>query len=136
MSFISDFKEFAFKGNLIDMAVGLVMGTAVAAMVKSFIDHIIMPLVASIVKVGDMSSWTIPIGGEIEKEIDGVKKMVQAEIGIGSFVQEVINFAILAFVIFIALKIASNWMKTAADDAPPSDDVVLLTEIRDLLTKR
>ena len=100
---LKEFKEFAFKGNLIDMAVGLVMGTAVAAMVKSFIDHIIMPLVASIVKVGDMSSWTIPIGGEIEKEIDGVNKMVQAEIGIGSFVQEAINFAILAFVIFIAL---------------------------------
>ena len=136
MSFISDFKEFAFKGNLIDMAVGLVMGTAVAAMVKSFIDHIIMPLVASIIQISDMSSWTIPIGGEIEKEIDGVKKMVQAEIGIGSFVQEVINFAILAFVIFIALKIASKRMKTAADDAPTSDDVVLLTEIRDLLTKR
>lgn len=136
MSFISDFKEFAFKGNLIDMAVGLVMGTAVAAMVKSFIDHIIMPLVASIIQISDMSSWTIPIGGEIEKEVDGVKQMVQAEIGIGSFVQEVINFAILAFVIFIALKIASKWMKTAADEAPPSDDVVLLTEIRDLLSKR
>ena len=136
MGFISDFKEFAFKGNLIDMAVGLVMGTAVAAMVKSFIDHIIMPVVASIVKVGDMSSYTIPIGGEIEKEVDGAMKMVQAEIGIGSFIQEVINFAILAFVIFIALKVASKWMKTAADDAPPSDDVVLLTEIRDLLAKR
>ena len=136
MGFISDFKEFAFKGNLIDMAVGLVMGTAVAAMVKSFIDHIIMPVVASIVKVGDMSGWTIPIGGEIEKEVEGVKSMVQAEIGIGSFVQEVINFAILAFVIFIALKIASKWMKTAADDAPPTDEVVLLTEIRDSLAKR
>lgn len=132
MSFISDFKEFAFKGNLIDMAVGLVMGTAVAAMVKSFIDHIIMPCVASVVQVGDMSSWKIPIGGEIEK--DG--EMVTAAIGIGSFVQEVINFAILAFVIFIALKIASKWMKTAADDAPPTDEVVLLTEIRDALAKR
>ena len=135
MGFIDDFKEFAFKGNLIDMAVGLVMGTAVAAMVKSFIDHIIMPVVASIVKVGDMSGWTIPIGGEIEKEVDGVMKMVKAEIGIGSFVQEVINFTILAFVIFIALKIASKWMKVAADDAPPSDEVVLLTEIRDSLKK-
>ena len=132
MSFISDFKEFAFKGNLIDMAVGLVMGTAVAAMVKSFIDHIIMPCVASVVQVGDMSSWKIPIGGEIEK--DG--EMVTAAIGIGSFVQEVINFAILAFVIFIALKIASKWMKTAADDAPPTDEVVLLTEIRDALARR
>lgn len=133
MGFISDFKEFAFKGNLIDMAVGLVMGTAVAAMVKSFIDHIIMPLIASIMQVGDMSAWKIPLGGEVKNEAG---EMVQAAVGIGSFVQEVINFAILAFVIFIALKIASKWMKTAADDAPPSDEVVLLTEIRDSLAKR
>ena len=62
MGFISDFKEFAFKGNLIDMAVGLVMGTAVGAMIKAFIDHIIMPVVASVVQVGDMSAWKIPIG--------------------------------------------------------------------------
>lgn len=136
MGFIADFKEFAFKGNLIDMAVGLVMGTAVAAMVKSFIDHIIMPLVASIVKVGDMSGWKIPLGEMIEKtDADGNKVMEQAAIGIGSFVQECINFAILAFIIFIALKVASKMMKTAADDAPPSDEVVLLTEIRDSLRK-
>jgi len=134
MGFIADFKEFAFKGNLIDMAVGLVMGTAVAAMVKSFIDHIIMPLVASIVKVGDMSGWKIPLGEMMEKtDADGNKVMEQAAIGIGSFVQECINFAILAFIIFIALKVASKMMKTAADDAPPSDEVVLLTEIRDSL---
>ena len=95
-----------------------------------------MPVVASVVKVGDMSGWTIPIGGTIEKEVDGKMMVEQAAIGIGSFVQEVINFTILAFVIFIALKIASTWMKTAADDAPPSDEVVLLTEIRDSLAKR
>ncbi len=135
MGFIQDFKDFAFKGNLIDMAVGLVMGTAVAAMVKSFIDHVVMPVVASVVKVGDMSAWKIPIGGTIEKEVDGKMVSEQAAIGIGSFVSEVINFAILAFVIFIALKVASKMMKTAADDAPPSDEVVLLTEIRDSLKK-
>ena len=133
MSFIQDFKDFAFKGNLLDMAVGLVMGTAVAAMVKSFIDHIIMPLVASIVQVGDISTWTIPLGRQIENEAG---ESVQAAIGIGSFVQEVINFAILAFVIFIALKVASKWMKKAEAEAPPSDEVVLLTEIRDALAKR
>ena len=136
MGFIQDFKDFAFKGNLLDMAVGLVMGTAVAAMVKSFIDHIVMPLVASIVKVGDMSAWTIPIGTTIEKEVDGKMQMVQAEIGIGSFVQEVLNFTILAFVIFIALKVAAAWMKKAEEEAPPSEEVVLLTEIRDALAKK
>lgn len=133
MSFIQDFKDFAFKGNLLDMAVGLVMGTAVAAMVKSFIDHIVMPVVASVVQVGDMSAWKIPLGTKIEGA-DG--EMVQAAIGLGSFVQEVINFAILALVIFIALKIAAKWMKAAEEDAPPSDEVVLLTEIRDSLAKR
>ncbi len=133
MGFIQDFKEFAFKGNLLDMAVGLVMGTAVAAMCKSFIDHIVMPLVASIVKVGDMSAWKIPLGTEMKNEAG---ETVQAAIGVGSFVQEVINFTILAFVIFVALKVASSWMKKAEEAAPPSDEVVLLTEIRDALAKK
>ena len=135
MGFIQDFKEFAFKGNLIDMAVGLVMGGAVAAMTKSFIDHIIMPLVATIVQVGDMSQYKIPIGGEIKKEVDGKEVVEQAAIHIGSFIQEVINFTILAFVIFIALKVASNWMKKAEKESGPSEEVKLLTEIRDSLAK-
>ena len=136
MGFIQDFKDFAFKGNLIDMAVGLVMGTAVGAMVKAFIDHIIMPLVASVAQVGDLSAWKIPIGTVIEKKLeDGTVVNEQAAIGIGSFISEVVNFTILAFVIFIALKVAAKMMKTAADDAPPSDEIVLLTEIRDSLKK-
>ncbi|MCL4121423.1 UNVERIFIED_CONTAM: hypothetical protein GTU68_049712 [Idotea baltica] len=135
MSFIQDFKDFAFKGNLIDMAVGLVMGTAVAAMVKSFIDNMVMPLVASIVKVGDMSAWTIPLGTVIEKEVDGEMVTEQAALQVGSFVQEVINFTILAFIIFIALKVAARWMKKAEEDAPVPADIALLTEIRDSLKK-
>ncbi|MEM9410888.1 MAG: large conductance mechanosensitive channel protein MscL [Planctomycetota bacterium] len=135
MGFIQDFKEFAFKGNLIDMAVGLVMGGAVAAMTKSFIDHIVMPVVASIVQVGDMSQYRIPIGTTIEKEVDGKMVTEQAAIEIGSFLQELINFTILAFVIFVALKVASHWMKKAEADAGPSAEVQLLTEIRDSLAK-
>lgn len=135
MSFINDFKEFAFKGNLIDMAVGLVMGTAVAAMCKSFIDNIIMPLIASVAKLGDMSAWKIPLGTEITKVVDGKEQTVQAALEIGSFVEEVINFAILAFVIFVALKIAAGWMKKAEEEAPTPIDIELLTEIRDSLRK-
>ncbi len=126
MGMIQDFKDFAFKGNLIDMAVGIVMGTAVAAIVKSFLDNIILPLVASVAQVGDMSKvLAIPLG-------EGEDAAVMA---IGSFIQEAINFLILAFVIFIALKIASAWMKKAEEDAEPSDEVKLLTEIRDSLAK-
>ena len=145
MSFIDDFKEFAFKGNLIDMAVGIVMGGAVAAIVKSFLDNIITPLIAMIGGVPDMSEMKHSIGpaipkldeaGDAIKNAAGEVVTEQAAINYGTFLQNTIDFVILAFVIFIALKIASKMMKTAADDAPPSDEVVLLTEIRDALAKR
>ena len=144
MGFIQDFKDFAFKGNFIDMAVGIVMGGAVAAIVKSFLDNIITPLIAMVLKVPDLSSYKIPIGqeipklneaGDVIKNAAGEDVMEQAAIHIGTFVQNAIDFIILAFVIFVALKIASKWMKKAADDAPPSAEVVLLTEIRDSLKK-
>ncbi len=133
MGFIQDFKDFAFKGNLIDMAVGIIMGTAAAAIVKSFIDNIISPLIAKIAQVPDMSSLTIPLGEATVNEAG--ETVPAAAIQYGSFIQNVIDFTILAFVIFIALKIAARWMKKAEADAPPPADIVLLTEIRDALKK-
>ena len=129
MGFIQDFKDFAFKGNLIDMAVGIVMGTASAAIVKSFIDNIISPLIASIFKVPDMSGLKTKIAESAGEGGEATYLMW------GSFLQNVIDFAILAFVIFIALKVAAKWMKKAEADAPPPADIVLLTEIRDALKK-
>ena len=125
MSFIQDFKDFAFKGNLIDMAVGIVMGGAVAAIVKSFLDNIITPLIASIFKVPDMSSLTYKLGTNAAGEV--------TELKYGSFLQNALDFTILAFVIFIALKVAAKWMKKAEEEAPTPADIVLLTEIRDSL---
>jgi large conductance mechanosensitive channel len=145
MGFIEDFKEFAFKGNLIDMAVGIVMGGAVAAIVKSFLDNVITPLIARVMGVPDMSAWKIPIGGQTAKLTDagepllnskGEEVMVEAAINIGTFVQNTLDFVILAFVIFVALRIASKWMKKAEEETPPSDEVQLLTEIRDSLAKK
>ena len=144
MGFIQDFKEFALKGNLIDMAVGIVMGGAVAAVVKSFLDNIITPLIAMVAGVPDMSGMKYAIGEHLPKLTETGEQLLnskgepvteQAAIFYGTFIQNCIDFAILAFVIFIALKIASTMMKTAADDAPPSDEVVLLTEIRDSLKR-
>lgn len=132
MGFIQDFKDFAFKGNLIDMAVGIVMGTAAAAIVKSFIDNLIAPLIASIAGVPDMSGLKFPLGTEMEVE----GEMVAAELKYGTFVQNLIDFTILAFVIFIALKIASRWMKKAEAEKPPAEEIVLLREIRDSLAKK
>jgi len=137
MSFIQDFKDFAFKGNLIDMAVGIVMGGAVAAIVKSFLDNIITPLIAMVGGVPDMTQMLrYPVGDKITKMVDGKEVTEQAVISVGTFLQNTIDFAILALVIFIALKVAAKWMKAAEEDAPPSDEVVLLTEIRDSLAKR
>jgi len=145
MGFIQDFKDFAFKGNLIDMAVGIVMGTAVGAIVKSFLDNIIMPLVANVAGVPDMTGMKYPLGEGTPKldpltgdpiiNAAGEKVMETSDLMYGTFLQNAIDFLILALVIFIALKVASRMMKTAADDAPPSDEVVLLTEIRDSLKK-
>jgi large conductance mechanosensitive channel len=132
MGMIKDFKEFAFKGNLIDMAIGIIMGTAAAAIVKSFIDNIISPLIAVVAGVPDMTGMKYPLGKMIE-DADG--KEVQAAIHYGAFLQNVIDFTILAFVIFIALRIASKWMKKAEEEAPTPPDIVLLTEIRDALKK-
>lgn len=145
MGFIQDFKDFAFKGNLIDMAVGIVMGTAVGAIVKSFLDNIITPLIAMVAGVPDMTGMKYDIGsgtprldpltGDAVKNAAGDVVMDKSAIMYGTFLQNVIDFLILALVIFIALKIAAKMMKTAADDAPPSDEVVLLTEIRDSLKR-
>lgn len=145
MGMIQDFKDFALKGNLIDMAVGIVMGGAVAAVVKSFLDNIITPLIASVAGVPDMTEMKYPIGEKIPMlneagdpivNAAGVPAMEQAAINYGTFIQNTIDFMILAFVIFIALKIAAGMMKAAEEDAEPSDEVKLLTEIRDSLAKR
>ena len=127
MGFIQDFKDFAFKGNLIDMAVGIVMGGAVAAIVKSFLDNIVMPLIASIFKVPDMSALKHPLG----ENADGEATFLMW----GSFLQNTLDFVILAFVIFVALKVAAKWMKKAEEEAPTPPDIALLTEIRDALKK-
>ena len=146
MSFIDDFKEFAFKGNLIDMAVGIVMGGAVAAIVKSFLDNIITPLIAMVGGVPDLTQMKYVVGEKVAKLNEAGEQITNsagelvfddgAAIHYGTFIMNTIDFVILALVIFIALKIASSWMKKAEADAPPSDEIVLLTEIRDSLAKR
>jgi len=134
MSFIQDFKEFAFKGNLIDMAVGIVMGTAVAAIVKSFLENIISPLIAVVAGVPDMSSMKYALGGVDVKNEAGEMVTEQAYMTYGTFIQNTIDFVILALVIFIAIKVASSFMDDPEDEEP-SDEIKLLTEIRDSLAR-
>ncbi len=136
MGMINDFKEFALKGNLIDMAVGIVMGGAVAAIVKSFLENIITPLISSLFSVPDLSGLMYKVGTPVTSTNEAGEQVIeQAAIKYGSFIQNTMDFLILAFVIFIALKIAAGMMKKAEEDAPIPADIELLTEIRDALKK-
>ncbi|MEL7497146.1 MAG: large conductance mechanosensitive channel protein MscL [Planctomycetota bacterium] len=146
MGFIQDFKEFAFKGNLIDMAVGIVMGGAVAAIVQSFLKNIITPVIAMVAKVPDMSQLKWVVGESTPKLNEAGEKILNssgevvmepgAAINYGSFLQNTMDFVILALVIFLALKIAARWMKKAEEAKPPAPEVQLLTEIRDALASK
>ena len=123
MSFVSEFKEFAMKGSLMDMAVGIIIGAAIGKVVGALVENILMPLIGTVMGGVDFSSLAMKIG--------------DASIGYGAFVQALIDFIIVAFVIFMLLRMM-NKMKKAEEETveEPSDDVVLLTEIRDLLKKQ
>ncbi len=131
MGFIQDFKDFAFKGNLVDMAVGIVIGTASAAIVKSFIDNIISPLIGALLKIPDLSKLQMHLGqSEAGEDIF---------LNYGTFIQNVLDFLILAFAVFVAIKVMARFMRKAEEEAAeakgPSEEVRLLTEIRDSLAK-
>jgi large conductance mechanosensitive channel len=128
MSVMSEFKEFAMKGNVIDMAVGVVIGAAFGRIVTSLVGDIIMPVVGKLVGGMNFSDLAINLG----EGPDGMPVLLKW----GSFVQSAIDFLIIAAAIFVAVK-AINRLKApapAAAPAPPAD-VVLLAEIRDLLKK-
>ena len=122
MSLVSEFKEFALKGSLMDMAVGIIIGAAIGKLVGALVDSVLMPLIGLAMGGVDFSSLAMTVG--------------DASIGYGAFIQALIDFLIIAFVIFMLLKMINN-MKRKAEEEPeaPSDDVVLLTEIRDLLKR-
>ncbi|MFO1408201.1 MAG: large-conductance mechanosensitive channel protein MscL [Steroidobacteraceae bacterium] len=129
MGMMQEFKEFAMKGNVLDMAVGVVIGAAFGKIVSSFVGDVIMPLLGTVVGGVDFSSLAVTIGTNAAGEPLLLKY--------GAFLQTVFDFVVIAAAIFMALK-AINRLKTppapAAPPAPPPE-VELLTEIRDLLRK-
>ncbi len=129
MGMIQEFKEFAMKGNVLDMAVGVVIGGAFGKIVSSFVGDVVMPLLGTVVGGVDFSKLAATIGTNAAGEPLLLKY--------GAFLQSVFDFLIIAAAIFLAVK-AINKLKTpppAAAPAAPPADVVLLTEIRDLLKK-
>jgi large conductance mechanosensitive channel len=129
MSIVKEFKEFAMKGNVVDMAVGVVIGTAFGKIVASFVADVVMPLLGKIVGGVNFTDLAIDLGSSPTGEPVLLKY--------GSFLQSAFDFLIIAAAIFMALK-AINRLKTPpppAEAPPPPADVALLTEIRDLLKK-
>ena len=130
MSVLKEFKEFAVKGNVIDMAVGIIIGAAFGKIVSSFVGDVVMPPIGVLLGGVDFSDLAIVL----KEAVNGAPAVM---LSYGKFIQTVIDFTIIAFAIFIAVK-AINRMKRAEEAAPaeppaPTPDVVLLQEIRDLL---
>ncbi len=136
MSFVSEFKEFAVKGNVMDLAVGVIIGGAFGKIVDSIVGDLIMPIVGKIFGGLDFNNYFLPLAGQTATNLVDAKK-AGAVFAYGSFITIVLNFAILAFIIFLMVK-QMNRLKREAPAAPPAptpEDVVLLREIRDSLKK-
>jgi len=141
-SLIKEFQEFISKGNVMDLAVGVIIGGAFGLIVNSLVGDIIMPIVGAIFGGFDFSNYFLPLSSSVTATSLEEARKQGAVFAYGNFLTVVINFLILAWIIFIMVK-AVNTMrkkmereKPAAPPAPPAADVVLLTEIRDLLAKR
>lgn len=129
MSMIKEFKEFAIKGNVIDMAVGVIIGTAFGKIVSSFVADVVMPPIGVLLGGVDFSDLAFTV-----KEAVGENPAVV--VAYGKFAQTVIDFFIIAFVIYLVVRLINSLKKKAeAAPAAPSAEQVLLTEIRDLLKK-
>ena len=136
---LKEFKEFALRGNVMDMAVGVIIGAAFSTIVKSLVDDVIMPPIGVVTGGVDFSSIFIPLNGHYES-LAAARQAGAPTVNIGLFINNVISFLIVAFVLFMAIK-AMNQLrrKQEADPAsepPPSREVELLTEIRDALVRR
>ena len=141
MSFIKDFKAFALKGNVIDMAIGVIIGGAFGKIVSSLVNDIIMPLITIITGNGGFENMKYVIK-QGSPAADGVAAIEEVAINYGVFIQNIVDFFIIALSIFVALRVTMNFMKKekeeeAAAPAPagPSTEE-LLTQIRDLLAKK
>lgn len=135
MSMLKEFKEFAMKGNVIDLAVGVVIGAAFGAIVTSLVADIVMPVLGQLTAGIDFSKAAVVL-----KEASADGKTPATLLAYGKFINTLINFVIIAFVIFLVVK-GINAMKRKEAAAPPppaapSAQEVLLTEIRDLLRQQ
>ncbi|VFU09193.1 large conductance mechanosensitive channel protein MscL [Methylocella tundrae] len=133
---LKEFKEFALRGNLIDLAIGFIIGAAFSGLVQSLVNDIIMPIVGRITGGVDFSNLYIQLSGEPEPTL-ALARQAGATLAYGNFITLLINFLIVAFVLFLIVKAINKVTPKPkpASDEPPKQEI-LLREIRDLLAKR
>ncbi len=137
---LKEFKEFALRGNVVDMAVGIIIGAAFSTIVKSLVDDIIMPPIGVITGGVDFSNLFIPLNGEHYDSLAQARQAGAPTLNYGLFINSVISFTIVAFVLFMVVK-AMNQLRRKQEEEPtseppPSREVQLLEEIRDALVKQ
>lgn len=113
---LKEFKEFAIQGNLVEIAVGLVMATGFGAVTASFVDGIVMPIVGNIFQIGDLSAAKIVLAAEV-KDATGAVSTPESAIHYGKFISTFINFLIIAFVMFMILKSVNKLKKEKSEPA-------------------
>jgi large conductance mechanosensitive channel len=139
MSILSEFREFAVKGNVMDLAVGVIIGAAFGKIVDSLVQDVIMPVVSKVFGGLDFSSYYLPLNGQAFGLPLAEAKKLGAVLAYGNFLTIVINFLILAFIIFQMVRMVNRLRRPAivtSTEAPqPPEDVLLLREIRDALRR-
>ena len=142
MGLAKEFKEFAMKGSVVDLAIGVIIGAAFGKIVTSLVDDVIMPIVGAIFGGLDFNNYFLGLSSVVNAPTLEAAKGQGAVLAYGSFITATLNFLILAFIIFLMVKAVNNMRKRlerekpAAPAAPPPADVALLTEIRDLLARK
>ena len=139
MSFVSEFKQFAMRGNVIDLAVGVVIGGAFGKIVDSLVKDVIMPPVGAMLGGVDFKHFYLNLSGKTFDSLEAAEKAGAPLIKYGAFIQSVVDFTIIAFAIFMVVKAINSMQRQeeAAPAAPPPtpEDIVLLREIRDTLKR-
>jgi large conductance mechanosensitive channel len=148
MGFVKEFKEFALKGNVMDMAVGVIIGAAFGTIINSLISDMIMPIVG-IAGKADFSNLYLPLNSKVSEAVDkagaaglglDAARKIGPVLAYGSFITVVINFLILAFCVFLMIKMMNTLKRepppAPAAPPPPTKEEILLTEIRDAIRAR
>jgi large conductance mechanosensitive channel len=132
---LEEFKKFAMRGNVVDLAVAVIIGAAFGAIVNSLVSDIVMPIIGAVTGGLDFSNYFFPFSSKVTAATLADAKKQGAVLAWGNFLTIVLNFLIIAFALFLAVKGISR-LKTEAPPPAPSKEVLLLTEIRDALKNR